>query len=883
MNLLIMTALRPHSEEQIYPELSAFLPWRLVAHSCYVHLIVTNHPKLVRFLDFSKCPQWLENILFNRVMAKDDTDASITAMHIVMSSRGKQDDPEVHPCRLSEYEMTESERLGIPPVFFCSSSRSADVDMQLEDQIARNVSLLHITAKRNRENVLSTMQVLHMGVGPILKPEHMDEPKAKLVAECLTESLVTKAETPVAELEGMFSDLRCMVEVKVHMHMLHMLHERLMPDKRADYVRLAGVLLKEMTLAHCSIIQNTPGPFNKHPLLIDLVRDHPFLVIMNCNQYYGPIKTLSTAMASEANFEPWGFERMRMMTKRVDWSHFAKSRGAFTELVTSSAHMWDAMFWAVKDLYGRHTIILKALWVFLEENSERLMADEGGVYLEGEARVYLSRQPTSPQARRINFADFVLERGIGQLFTSLFMKYFHKSAGKVLAEPPIRGLASATALIHQYDLAVGGTFLRVQREFAGFPGTELVKAAHPLTKVTLANTNNTDMVGVNGVVNYNDVNKVLKAKFGISLQYLLRPNSALFMCVDFELMAWLGFMMHPLFNRLLPPFLGQDWDAPQRVTEFRFVDIDGLDSHGVLTHCVLTKGNVIYFWPTVTPVILFKVSLQIFDTYRLYLKEVMANTYREESMQTRFLLAAVIERKMQHFKSMAYNKTRLVPSEHPLFADGRVLSAITRDSQPGPSQNNAFTVPIELMEVTPAPTPMVIVVDTPTEAIVPRDRFKFDLVALESDVIHAIYLHLVRLQLEARPGVRPCFQAVIPKFWWDEAFQPVYHAKEVNNYNILLTPVPKPFTDADGRVLQLESSSLTTLGMFFTAAVDKQNKMLRGNLWERLTQGKKEEEKVVVEKDLNRSGYTARAFWFNGEAVMVVMPTPKILSFLVKF
>ena len=79
MNLLILTALRPHSEEQIYPELSAFLPWRLVAHSCYVHLIVTNHPKLVRFLDFSKCPQWLENILFNRVVAKDDTDASITA------------------------------------------------------------------------------------------------------------------------------------------------------------------------------------------------------------------------------------------------------------------------------------------------------------------------------------------------------------------------------------------------------------------------------------------------------------------------------------------------------------------------------------------------------------------------------------------------------------------------------------------------------------------------------------------------------------------------------------------------------------------------------------------------------------------------------------
>ena len=876
MNLLILTALQPHREEEIYLELSAFLPWRLVANSCYAHLITRNHPNLLRFLDFTKCPNWLETILFDKVVEKDDRDASITALHIVMSSRGKSDDPEVHPLRLSKTEAKEAEGMEIPAAFHVSRT-----DVQLLDSIARDARLLCLTAKWNPGEVLSCMQRLRMGAGALLKPEHMDEAQAKLVAECLTDSLIQNAEVPVTELETMFSDLLCLLEVKVHWHMLTMLEERLRVRK-ATYTRLAGVLLKELTLPR--ILPGSSPPFYKHPLLLRLASDHPFLVIMNCKSYYGPVRDLSKAIASEDNefavppsmsigvVNTWSKERMRTMMQKVDWYHFTKSRAFFTELMTSSAHMWSAVFWFANETLNER--LMKALWVFLEEHSERLMSGVDGVYLEGEPRVYLSRSGNS-HPTPINFFSLVrrqLRNEFHPRFNSLFLTYFHRSAGKILREPSCQDLG--LYLMRQYSQTVGVTFLRVQLEFSGFPGTELVKSQHPMTDSTLAGATSTDLVGVNGNVNYDEVDRVLRAKFNTSLQYLLRPEKALFLGANYQQLAWLGFMMHPLFSRLLPPFLGGDWDAPEKVRVYRFVDLDGVDSRGELTPCVRTDGNLMFFWPMTTfhPEVLLKVSMQIFDTYRLYLKEVMANTYREERMQASFLVAAAQEVKMRHFKSMAYNKTTLVPSEHPLFADGRILSTIDKNFKPQVSPYNRNTPWIELVVAAPRPPG--------------RGRghsgFVFDLLALESDVIHTIYLHLVRLQLQGRRGVLPCFQAVVPQKWWEEAFQPVYRSKDVN-YSAFVTPKPMPrITDAEGRLLHTECTNLVTLGHSFANAVAKQRKPFQGSMWESLTQGVKAGDEVVVDQDLNNSGYVARAFLIKGETAVVIMPTPKILQFLLK-
>ena len=131
-------------------------------------------------------------------------------------------------------------------------------------------------------------------------------------------------------------------------------------------------------------------------------------------------------------------------------------------------------------------------------------------------------------------------------------------------------------------------------------------------------------------------------------------------------------------------------------------------------------------------------------------------------------------------------------------------------------------------------------------------------------------------------GGLPCFQAVVPQKWWEEAFQPVYQSKDVN-YSVFVTPKPIPrITDAEGRLLHTECTNLVTLGHSFANAVAKQRKPFQGSMWESLTQGVKAGDEVVVDQDLNNSGYVARAFLIKGETAVVIMPTPKILQFLLK-
>jgi hypothetical protein len=804
-NYLLMVLLRPHERDEIYTEMVKLLNFRFIANSACRARLLRNHLGLLRLVDFKMCDWGLARTLFNEVVARDTEDACYVATEILKARPGlftvlnctpfrltKREASEIAPLTEREAHEIMSEAVCLGPCVHAGNFNEREL-----------TDLIVLAARRCPRGMLRLFK--HPCRLPSFDRLHITNSIARELAPVLAAELVefVRADRSRYTVQGLDS----LIHTEVPLAMLAALRAQLLPDQRGDYLLAVQLLVNS-----CE-----GGDFTGSPHLAELIDDLPYHAIRYAAaEFDGDPLIVARAITHQFNLfsRPWHSGQISVMMTKIAWGHFTSKRELFFPIMLSRPFAWYTLFhWVGAGENGMlyPLMVVRALWQFLVEHGDRLVLGPTGtcVRLDNGELHLLSPRPTSnAEGGRVNFFDVWVSAGqLPNIHHDALIRLIHQLAPKIMAG---QGWRTAFANIGQqfnsaelFSRIVGHTFLRVQKVLKNFPGVILANGRlQRFTEQTMVDAANSGpcLLDSDGTVDFHELSGFMEKKLGVSLWSIFFPDNGGIWDVRGAQYAWLGFVMHPLFHKMLPNPTARGWTHADLITEYTFVDFE--DQAAGAFHYYYRSSGMTIFWPTAH--VTLSVGMQVYSNHLLAIKELYSGVFRAEWMQARFLADVANERKMGEYRNLRVDKEVRVNREHPLF-QGLI---VTPEDVPAASESTDVTMAFEVVAVPPYRQ----------EEVRPKrgeGRIRLDL--LEPEVLGLIYKHLVVTQLKNRDFNFLTIQRAIPAWWWAAPYQPAYVDVRFNMFMYFTPRAIEGVTDARGALNSEEAYDAMMADLDFRA------------------------------------------------------------------
>ena len=374
----------------------------------------------------------------------------------------------------------------------------------------------------------------------------------------------------------------------------------------------------------------------------------------------------------------------RRIARKINWTAVTASSEQFAQLILGAPDLWMRLGdWAGRssNLFNKvdiHRRIIRSLWGFtlgqtFADTSEALCIEGPNhqLMVAERHRPLARHSPLLDRYPRHSFDAWQRLEPFHHQYTKMLLELMHDDAHRILrtnsTNPllPAAHVRSFSSCSIAFYNAVGRTYRWVYAELHTFPGVVLTGFAHEGHALAIPedSTNATCLLDADEkTIDYAALSDRMKQRMQISLWAMLRPTDPVFLGPHEDLHAWLGFFIHPLFQKLLPI---QPWNHPRVIVQSSFFTPAGAAAPG-LTHYTRHRDpqypNITVFWPAADDY-LVKVGLQLYANYALAVKT-SSRVFFTEWIQARAITSIIRNRKQAEFDALAVDKMDFNAAEH---------------------------------------------------------------------------------------------------------------------------------------------------------------------------------------------------------------------------
>ena len=374
----------------------------------------------------------------------------------------------------------------------------------------------------------------------------------------------------------------------------------------------------------------------------------------------------------------------RRIPEKISWDQAIANPDFFTVLMYARAGTWYTMLaWSASDeiMFQRDHVangILEALWEF--STTHEFYTGRAGLHIRclgSEDTVLASPEPTSHTVTAMHGFDAILYASWMSLRRILLLiNLMHRHAGRLFSVTLPAGWSTVAAtyidapdndlFAATFRPSIAATVRDITENFLAVPG--VVAITDERFRLLLDSTDDLD---------HTQLFAHFSTVYSFSLQDLLSPsNHATFVDPnDNRLRSWIGFMIHPLFSKLLPP------PVKGSIGRYEFVNADGTPpTRHYLTHYVRTPEGPLY-WPADQRTAL-RVSMQLYENARRAVS--YSPIARAEWLQVRAIVGAA------NLRRVFDPSQQVATSPHALFIIALTLFAglhRRQRAQPGDPQD----------------------------------------------------------------------------------------------------------------------------------------------------------------------------------------------------
>lgn len=774
--LVTLILLRPHDVTDIYPEIIRLIDYRFLAVPAFRSRLAIHHINVMaRLTKLDQCDFATAVHILRHLLTLNSRDAVTAALVIVQARPTIAANSAPNGCmRLTADHLAEI--ADDPEPFKSDALPTGDEDDHFIT--ADLIDLLVAAAHYYPESILKVLSAFagKNRDAPPLLPEDDTAAIATAIANALIALDYTVIDTARTATDGL----------------LFLYGQRDTPPAILRRLQSDHLGAPNFTMAFEACMHN----FLDHPSFAgsDIFVRCPLVyrIIYGHGPYYFEDPLALAAVLNHAYpftaGDPFTFPSHRRLAKKIDWTHITGSKSLFRQLMFSAPNMWARLGeWALRTNttftnFGVHRRVIRCLWGFAM--AHEFTVTPAGLCVEG---TIVCEQIRAQTAATHSFEAWEsMGRIVGNIhisFTKMQLDLIHEDAPLIVDTASISRFSRAGV---DFLGVVDRTYRWVYTALCNFKGVVLVGFPIDLPSLTLpiGSTKDTCLLDADDdVINYAELADFMKDVLNVSLWTLLHPTDPLVIPSQntTQFYAWLGFFIHPLFQKLLgvAPFV-----HPQFINHIdTFVTKDGEPAQG-LTHFIPHPGRPI-FWPGGIETLL-PTGLQIFHNYRLGVNT--TPIYFTEWLQTRLITTILRIRKESEFDAMRVNKINLITAEHPILNSTDIdamdcTEPILVNKNRAPPRVDAIH-----LKVRKPPPPARKAVGMHVQFFLipnhsPNSHMaagSLNLTNLEPELLYRIYTHLVVLQLQSRPPHLPPIQKSISQDWFFTPFTPVYQPFETN-------------------------------------------------------------------------------------------------------